>query len=113
LVIHCEDIRDFDQFLPPQISDCVIWQQGPEHMEKSEAVKLIRQMQLHFRTIILETPNGWRQQNSEGGNPHEKHRSAWNKEDFQDLGFACITFMGPEHSLALLALWEKPVPSHK
>lgn len=112
LSVHCEDVRQFMRLLP-HIHDCLLWQQGPEHMEKSEAVELIRQMQLHFTTIILETPNGWRRQNSEGENPYEEHRSAWDKQDFEDLGFACITFMGPEHSLALLALWEKRVPSHK
>lgn len=110
LNVHCEDVRQFVRLLPPRVHDCLLWQQGPEHMEKSEVIKLIRQIQSHFTTVILETPNGWRQQDSEGDNPYEAHLSAWRENDFQDLGFDCVSFMGSNRAMALLAMWQKNPP---
>lgn len=111
LIVHWGDVRHFARFMPPHVCDCVLWQQGPEHMPKREATEVIRQMQLHYAAVILETPNGWRQQDANGNNPYEQHLSAWHEHDFVDLGFDCTTFMGPNRAMALLAVWQKDLHS--
>jgi hypothetical protein len=95
--------------IPPD--SCVLWQQGPEHVESSVVRELLKVWQHTAKAIILETPNGFRNQGEDDLNPFEKHVSAWAADDFSALGFACALFMEPHREGAVIAYWARHQPT--
>lgn len=100
------DILIFDQLVPDWARDCLVWQDGPEHLANSAAVPLIKRMQRSFNSIVLATPDGPLPQGPVNGNPYERHVGAWTKELYRELGFEVVSY-----SAGLIGLWQRQ-PSH-
>ncbi len=104
--VRMADIRDLEAAEIP-VDACVLWQQGPEHLESIAVRALLQAWQHRARTIILETPNGFREQGEDASNPFERHVSAWTADEFAALGFKCGLFMQPNRSGSVIAHWAR------
>jgi len=106
----CCDIRDFD-YKKYSLNDvAIIWEHGPEHLIKKEAVKVINSMKKYASFIAIETPRGEYPQGELYGNPHEKHLSSWDFEDYKTYFPDFTTWHNDDHNppLGVLgAFWSK------
>jgi hypothetical protein len=66
--------------------DCVFLMDVVEHLEKEEAIRLLKQTELYARYIVVFTPLGFMEQNDGEWNTH---RSGWLPEDF-GKGWVCF-----------------------
>lgn len=57
-----------------------------EHFEKEEGMELLFKLLKTNKGILISTPKTWQAQEKGFGNEHEKHRSFWHKDDFEQLG---------------------------
>ena len=90
--------------VPPWMRDCVVWQDGPEHLATVAGVRLVRSWQLMgFKSIVLSTPDGWLEQGPLDGNEFERHVGAWTKETYEQLNFDVRSY-----SAGLIGVWRKP-----
>lgn len=105
--IICKDVCNFDSLIPLNYRDCLLWQQGPEHMKMKQAKNLINQMKKTFSKIIIETPNGLWEQGADGDNIYEAHLSYWYPEDYQELGFSYALFGGATQHDIIIGYWER------
>jgi hypothetical protein len=91
------------ELVPPWMRDCVVWQDGPEHLRNDVAERTIRSWQLlGFRTIVLSTPDGWLDQGPLNGNEYERHLGAWTKREYEALKFKV-----EKYSAGLIGFWRK------
>jgi len=89
--------------VPCWARDCVVWQDGPEHLDNANGERLIRTWQLiGFKSIVLSTPDGWLEQLALEGNEYERHRGAWTKETYAKLNFDVCNY-----SAGLIGVWRK------
>lgn len=89
--------------VPPWMRDCIVWQDGPEHMDNDAAEGLIKSWQMHgFKSIVLSTPDGWLDQGPIDGNEYERHLGIWTKETYRSLNFAVENY-----SAGLIGYWNK------
>lgn len=94
------DVRDWEHLSETERT-ALIWSQGPEHMEKDDAVKVLSEIHKGFDLVFVAAPNGF-QGNDSGvakeGNPYERHVSGWTKEEFEGFGYR-MTHQGPRRYL--------------
>lgn len=83
------DIRKLK--IPPNSYDTVMSSQVVEHLEKKEALKLIKAMEkIAKKKIIIGTTNGYFPYDPYGGhddNPLQVHKSGWDIKELEDLGY--------------------------
>ncbi|WP_040413576.1 class I SAM-dependent methyltransferase [Desulfosporosinus sp. OT] len=69
-----------------------------EHLEKGIALDVLRQVEvIAFKRVIVFTPRGFFKQIDVdhyglGGESYQRHRSGWEVEDFQKLGYNVVVF---------------------
>jgi hypothetical protein len=97
------DCRDFQSLVGKESRDCVIWQDGPEHMDADQAVRLLKDFQREFKSIIISTPNGEYPQGVMDGNNWEVHRSTWFEANYRALGFQVLAY-----EAGLIGYWREP-----
>ena len=100
------NISDYENLIPKEFRELLIWQQGPEHVEMLECKKLIEKMKQHFKKIVIETPNGNYPQGAVGGNEYEKHLSHWNVKDYKSIGFKYSLYDGAKNENNIIGYWE-------
>lgn len=98
-----DDVRNFEKFLSQKHRDCIIWQDGPEHLEMEESKNIIKKFQKSFNSIIIATPNGVYEQGAMYGNEAERHLSSWYTKDYEELGFKVSEIGG----MFLIGFWKK------
>jgi hypothetical protein len=103
----CFKVNDRAEFLfdvvPRWMRDCVVWQDGPEHLPDEASARLIKSWQLMgFKSIVVSTPDGYLEQGSLDGNELERHVGAWTKETYKRLNFQVESY-----SAGLLGIWQK------
>jgi len=103
LNVYNEDIRNHESFLKSDDLDCLIWQDGPEHLEMSESIKILNELKTKFKKIIIATPKGEFIQGALYGNESERHLSSWEMEDYENLGFS-VSIIG---EIFLIGYWVK------
>lgn len=82
------NVNQIDKMFKKNSFDAVIALDLIEHLEKTEAVKLLKKMEkIGRKKIIILTPNGFTKQDEHENNPFQVHKSGWNVEDFKSLGF--------------------------
>jgi len=86
--------------------DMFLWQGGPEHVNKESAMELILRIQHQFKYLIIETPNGYNQQEEMYGNIYERHVSHWEPEDYEKIGFLWRPYAGVNHNAFLVGYKE-------
>lgn len=91
------------EVVPPWMRDCVVWQDGPEHLRNDVSEQVIRAWKmLGFRTIVLSTPDGWLEQGPLNGNEYERHLGSWTKRDYEALKFRV-----EKYSAGLIGFWRR------
>jgi len=84
-------------FLPKSL-DSVTLIDVIEHLEKAVAWEVLRQVEeIAVKKVIIFTPRGFFQQQDVdhyglGGEIFQRHRSGWEVEDFQKLGYNVVIF---------------------
>ncbi|MHB8124399.1 MAG: class I SAM-dependent methyltransferase [Desulfitobacteriaceae bacterium] len=105
-------------FLPNSL-DSVTLIDVIEHFEKEVAFNVLRQVEeIATKKVIVFTPRGFFHQKevdhySLGGESYQRHRSGWEVEDFQKLGYNIIVFskFHDQRNLAFLQVYgEKAEP---
>jgi len=87
---HVGDIRQSQTHqIPPGIHDACFWWHGPEHVERDELDAALANCEASVKPgglVVLGCPWG---EGPDGGpaSRYEKHRSAWDVEDFTRLGY--------------------------
>ena len=62
-----------------------------EHLTKEEGKKLIKDLMLKVKNLIISVPALWSPQGAAYGNIYEIHKSQWTYKEFEDLGFKRIS----------------------
>ena len=73
---------------PPESFDVVLCGEVVEHLERLDALALVKSMAIARRQVVISTPVGRCPQQAYDGNPHQAHRSTWLPQDFRRLGYA-------------------------
>lgn len=82
---------DFESLLAPDEYGVAMMIDTIEHVETKTARDLIRRMQQRFQKILIWTPCGFVENETDDGNPYQQHRSGWEVADFQRLDFQRVT----------------------
>jgi len=87
----------------PGSFECVVAFDLIEHLEKSEGLRLLDDMErIASRKVVVFTPNGFLPQGALGGNEHQIHRSGWTVSEMRSRGYRVIgvhgikSFLGEE-----------------
>lgn len=89
--------------VPEWMRDCVVWQDGPEHLSIGEGMRAIKCMKRGgFKSIIISTPDGYLEQGPLDGNPYEKHECGWNRKQYAWTGFKVESY-----SAGLIGYWKR------
>lgn len=74
---------------PKKSFDAVVLIDVLEHLKKQDGRIILAQAQEWARKkIIVNTPNGFFEQQPKNGNPLELHQSGWTKEEMENRGFS-------------------------
>lgn len=89
------DVRKLNEIFVPKSFDLVIAIDIIEHIEKDEALEMIKQCEkIARKAVILETPNGQVEQNLDitghGGHEWQTHRCFWTEQELKDLGYQTV-----------------------
>ncbi len=89
------DVRKLSDIFPDKSFDLVIALDIVEHLEKEESLEMMRQCEnIARKGVIIETPKGYIPQNIDilghGGHEWQTHRSGWEPEEFEKLGYKTI-----------------------
>lgn len=89
------DIRKLSEIFMPKSFDLVIALDVVEHLEKEEALDVMRQCEIIAKkAVIIETPRGYVPQNIDiqghGGDEWQTHRCGWEVEEFEELGYKTL-----------------------
>jgi SAM-dependent methyltransferase len=93
-VINADALGLSTLFLPKSF-DLVLLLDIVEHLEKTDALRLIEMAEQIARiAVVIETPKGYVPQNIDiwghGGDTYQTHRSAWEPEDFAARGYQVL-----------------------
>ena len=67
--------------------DLVVLYEVIEHLNKKDGLKLLENLKLIAKRILVETPNGFFPQGAVGGNKYQCHLSGWTGDEFEKKGF--------------------------
>ncbi len=92
--------------------DCVLLTDVIEHFAKGEGLTLLDQVRRAVAPgghLLVGTPASFFPQGPVYGNRYEEHRSAWTREEFENLGFEVSLVGKPEYfcGQALLGVWKR------
>lgn len=100
----CEDINKLSKLYKKKSFDAVVSLDVIEHLKKSEAIRLISQMEnIAKKKVMILTPNGFFVQDEVNGNKYQEHKSGWSVEELNDLGYRVyglrgLKFLRGEHA---------------
>lgn len=94
-VVMKYDARRLSDIFVPKSFDLVIACDVIEHVEKEEALEMIRQCeQIARKGVILETPHGFIPQNLDilghGAHDLQTHRCGWEVDELKQLGYEVL-----------------------
>jgi hypothetical protein len=112
------DARAVTHLFPDKSFDAVLLIDFIEHLEMSDALRLLRECQrIAAKRILVFAPHGVHPQSQDvfgmGADAWQTHRSTWRVEDLADLGFD-VALWKDYHSVpgtdnaAMFAVWEPP-----
>ncbi|MES2766755.1 MAG: methyltransferase domain-containing protein [Bacteroidota bacterium] len=83
------------EIFPPKSFDCVVALDLVEHLEKADGLKLIADMEkIARKKVIIFTPTGFQEQRAYDGNEYQIHRSGWEVEEMQKMGYRVLGING-------------------
>jgi len=94
-VVIKHDVRNLRDIFVPNSFDLVIALDVVEHLEKDEALDMMKQCEeIARKAVVIETPEGFIPQNMDiqghGGHDGQTHRSGWEVSEFKDLGYDTV-----------------------
>ncbi|MFH1353986.1 MAG: class I SAM-dependent methyltransferase [bacterium] len=89
------DVRKLGEIFIPKSFDLVLALDIVEHLEKDEALDMIKQCEeIAKKAVIIETPKGYVPQNIDilghGGHEWQTHRCGWETHELEKLGYQCV-----------------------
>ena len=118
-LLHCRAAGIYDDLVccdvrylpfPPESFDVVLCGEVVEHLERVDALALMKSMEaIARRQVIISTPVGQCGQQAYDGNPHQAHHSTWLPQDFRQLGYA-VRGSGLRGMGGLIAQETSPLP---
>ncbi|HRH26894.1 MAG TPA: class I SAM-dependent methyltransferase [Parcubacteria group bacterium] len=89
------DVRKLREIFMPKSFDLVIALDVIEHLEKEDALSMIKQCEEIAKLgVVLETPKGYIPQNLDiqghGGHEWQTHRCGWEPEELEKLGYKLV-----------------------
>ena len=85
---HCAGIIDWLRQQPTSSIDTVLASCVIEHLDKTDGFELIKEMKrVSSKQAIVFTPNGFVPQPGSLDNPDNAHRSGWEVQELEELGF--------------------------
>lgn len=82
------DILEIKKHFKKKAIDACVMMDVIEHLPKSKALKLIKNMEyISKKKIIITTPNGFLPQDEAEDGDYQKHVSGWTTEQMEKLGF--------------------------
>ena len=82
------NFMDIDNFVAPKSFDCVLLLEVIEHLDKIDAIKLLKKIEkIAIKRIIISSPNGFLSQEMYHNNIHQIHKSGWNQKFFKRLNY--------------------------
>ena len=79
----------------PKSFDAILCSEVFEHLTKEEGYELVKRMEKWVRKkIIITTPNGYLWQDGYDNNPLQEHKSGWDVEELERLGFKVFGMNG-------------------
>lgn len=104
------DVREVGSLFRDKF-DYVAWFNGPEHMDKPDAIETIRALErLTRNTLMFGTPIGFVPQPIVDGNAYELHRSSWTVEDWAELGYSAVALGNADEMGSFLFAWKVMAP---
>lgn len=108
---------NFNKLIDKKYYDCAMIIDSIEHLEKNEALNLLKEIQKLFNKILLITPEHFFifEKDLSGYDSHEsqRHKSGWEVEEFKNLGFK-VELISDFHPPSdnnprgcIFAIWEK------
>lgn len=89
------DVMKIDKKFKNNSFDCVLASDLIEHLDKKSGLELIKKMtNIARKKVIIFTPNGFLEQGAREGNIFQVHKSGWNVNEMQKLGFRVIGING-------------------
>ena len=73
-----------------EVYDVIVAAEIIEHLEREKGFELLRLLKEKSRLAIVTSPIGFHPLGALDGNPHERHLSGWERQDFESAGF--LTF---------------------
>jgi len=104
------DIRQFEEYISPSQSDCVMMIDVIEHLTKADGVDLLKRCQRFFKRIVVATPEGFDPQDEDftgyGQDDLQSHRSGWTLEELEGYGFVGEVYPNYQRGMGyLFATW--------
>ena len=88
---------DIDKYFKPKSFDCVLSIDVVEHLEKKQALELIKKMErIAKKCLVIQTTNGYLKQGPEGGNPYQVHKCGFTTDEFRKMGYKVMGMDGPK-----------------
>lgn len=89
------DILSAVEYFGENSFDCVVALDVIEHLEKTDGLRLLDQMETIARKkVIIFTPNGFLEQKPFDGNEWQRHVSGWEIDEMRQMGFDIIGING-------------------
>lgn len=88
-----KDLKDLD--FPPNSFDAVIMISVIEHLNKKDALRLLKKAERWAKNkVIITTPNGYWPQDHADDNIYQEHLSEWNINDYKTLNYTYFGLSG-------------------
>jgi len=89
-----DDIQNYKQIFSKNEIDCLIWQNGPEHVDKESGMNMLKILPNWFDVVIIESISQPEDHNLGMifGNPYENRISEWNMEDYCQTKYRTIDY---------------------
>ena len=89
------NVLDISKYAIPKEYDIIFWDHGPEHVIYNDLVKITPTLShLANKLLLYCCPWGEWNQDAEGGNDWEQHRTHMTKDHLRNLGMTVNTFNG-------------------
>jgi hypothetical protein len=89
------NILNIEKYFKNKSFDAVVLIGVIEHLKRSDGKKLITKLESIAKLkVIIETPNGFLNQEAVENNPYQEHISGWTPNDFQERGYTVYGLRG-------------------
>jgi predicted SAM-dependent methyltransferase len=105
---HNMNVLEIGKTFGQESFDCVLASDLIEHLTREDGLALISMMErIARRKIIIFTPQGFLPQHEYGANPWQEHKSGWETQEMEALGYKVRGINGLKWVWDIEWLWRK------